>query len=619
MLPVERLHLDHVLQTVSVLESVVLRSFGPEGGQMLFIRDTGQAMLSRSGTKILTALRLEHPLARMVVECVLKHSAATGDGSKTFILLLASLLRMIHTTACKVPNVSHMYNSREAAVASTARRLAKKLVAFAFEELDDIFAMGVAPYGCCLSQEDYILTAQSQTNNPCVQKLLATFFHSRLGGTHSDLFSHLTSEMLINWIVRGEHPSKSLHFIYDNLPALHTPVSGFSISCSRLIEGQVIHRDFAAPCPQSDQQPVKAVILTGFLHPEVLCAGEVLQLGCEDNGTENSSWKQSIMQYSTWAESSLECAIARLRSLGVSVILSAVKQSAAALALAAQAEICIVECISEDELFLFGHLSGVSPVTDCRMIKPDDIALLTFCRPILLGSQRYVHVAFQDLDKRLIIKPCSLIICGAGEGQTDQYVCAFRDAIRMQLSTWRPIGTAASKQTSQLSKSESLHAEDQICKSLSFQQSLMGPGCVVPAGGTFELLLHHALLQHGRSVSGKADVDRFAVSQILANALLSIPKNIYSHSSRRFLETQTRLMGFINKQKHNTNLEQNLEEGIGNQHCCREINTPSEVFMLDLGLESLSCKYQLLLAVLQCVSNLLQVDTLLHINTTSHT
>lgn len=64
MVPVERLHLKHVLQTVCVLESVILRSFGPEGGQVLFIRDTGQAMLSRSGARILAALRLEHPLAR---------------------------------------------------------------------------------------------------------------------------------------------------------------------------------------------------------------------------------------------------------------------------------------------------------------------------------------------------------------------------------------------------------------------------------------------------------------------------------------------------------------------------------------------------------------------------
>lgn len=60
----EHLHLKHVLQTVSALESVIHSSFGPEGGQVLFTRDTAEAMLSRSGTRILTALRLEQPLAR---------------------------------------------------------------------------------------------------------------------------------------------------------------------------------------------------------------------------------------------------------------------------------------------------------------------------------------------------------------------------------------------------------------------------------------------------------------------------------------------------------------------------------------------------------------------------
>lgn len=66
MPPSERLRLEHVLEMVSALEAVILRSFGPEGGQVLFTRNTGQAMLSRSGTRILSALHLEHPLARSV-------------------------------------------------------------------------------------------------------------------------------------------------------------------------------------------------------------------------------------------------------------------------------------------------------------------------------------------------------------------------------------------------------------------------------------------------------------------------------------------------------------------------------------------------------------------------
>jgi len=64
MQQLEQVNLKHVLQTVCVLEGVILRSFGPDGGQVLFTRDTGQLMLSRSGKRILTALHLDHPLAR---------------------------------------------------------------------------------------------------------------------------------------------------------------------------------------------------------------------------------------------------------------------------------------------------------------------------------------------------------------------------------------------------------------------------------------------------------------------------------------------------------------------------------------------------------------------------
>lgn len=327
---------------------------------------------------------------RTVVECVLKHSTVTGDGSKTFILLLASLLRMIHTTACKEPNVSHAYNSREAAEAATARHLADELLAFALEELDDLIAMGVVPYGSCLSWEDFTAKTQlpAHTNNHHVQKLLASFFHSRLGRTHCDFISDLTCELLTHWKFKNDPASLSLQFVNDNFPALHTPVSGFPISCSRLIEGQVIHRDFATPCPQTDHQPVRAVVFAGCLQPKLLSAGEVLELGCGEQGKE-----RSIMQFSTWAERSLECVIANLQSLGVSVLLSAVKQSAAVLALAAQADMCIVECVSEDELSLFGQLSGATPVSDCWMIEAEHVATLTFCRPILLGAHRYENTS----------------------------------------------------------------------------------------------------------------------------------------------------------------------------------------------------------------------------------
>lgn len=249
-------------------------------------------------------------------------------------------------------------------------------------------------------------------------------------------------------------------------------------------------------------------------------------------------------------------------------------------------------------------------------------------------------MSFHDSGEKVIVKPCSLVICGPGEGQTDQYACAFRDAIRMLLSTMEPTGmtvTTASKRNLQLNKSTSLHTNNHIPNVPPFQQCVLEPGCVIPAGGTFEFLLHHALLQHGScSVSDDTNMGVPAVSQLLANALLSVPRQIYSHSPRCFLQTQTRLLSVIQshshpfslvyEQEHNTIVIQGrgksecpLEEGKQSMHCCRKAVMSSKVFMLDSGLESVSCKYQLLLAVLQCVSSLLQVDTVLRSHTASHT
>lgn len=155
--------------------------------------------------------------------------------------------------------------------------------------------------------------------------------------------------------------------------------------------------------------------------------------------------------------------------------------------------------------------------------------------------------------------------------------------------------------------------------------SLLEPGCVISAGGTFEFLLNHVLLQHGRSrsVSDGKSVAIPEVSQLLADALLSVPRQIYSHRMQCFLLTQARLLSFIQSYSHPFSLVHKQEksvcphkEGKESIHCCREADTTSKVFMLKLGLESVSCKYRLFLAVLQCVSSLLQVDTVLH--TQSH-
>ncbi|MEJ1277203.1 hypothetical protein NN561_008116 [Cricetulus griseus] len=59
------------LRVVEALEAIASRCVGPEGGQVLCTKPTGEVLLSRDGGRLLEALHLEHPLARIVDGLVL--------------------------------------------------------------------------------------------------------------------------------------------------------------------------------------------------------------------------------------------------------------------------------------------------------------------------------------------------------------------------------------------------------------------------------------------------------------------------------------------------------------------------------------------------------------------
>ncbi|KAG7271056.1 hypothetical protein CRUP_037955 [Coryphaenoides rupestris] len=654
MQQLEPVTLTHVLQTVCVLEGVILRSFGPDGGHVLFTRDTGQLMLSRSGKRILTALRLDHPLARMVVECAWKHSEVTGDGSKTFILLLAALLRGIESAAGRGSIASHAAMTR-------ARHTAHELLAFGLEELGEVIRAGVDPHAVVLSWEgggrrcdeedpphsDSDTDTDTETD---IKRLLSAFFYTRLGRTHARLMSCLTSDLISPWRCAADPPSLALRFLEKNFAALHTPVCGLPSGSSRLVEGQVIHRDFATePPPQQEQQQplIKAVALFGCsLQPSV--EGVVLKVGGSPgpvgvSGTEGHA-DGGILKYSVWAERSLEEAIGTLRGLGVTLLLCAGKQSEAALARARCGGICVVECVDKEELSLFAELSGARPAVDCRWIGRENVAQLAFCKPIVLGAHRYVHVVFATPELRGGVQPHSLVLCGAGEGQAVQCARAVRDALCMLLTMWEPWQRSAEdddrasshphKQTD--ADTETRTRDHADSSGASFRKGTPDSRCVLPAGGAFEFLLHRALLQQGSqacsSVSqppargggggggcggcggGGGGSGGPALCQLLADALLSIPRRIYSHRPRHFLQRLSCMGNGSSSSSSSTwlcsGLQRNGDDGGERNNVSAAAGEQSRG--RDAGLESVFCKYQLVLAVLQCLSRVLSADAVLH-------
>ncbi|XP_064175589.1 Bardet-Biedl syndrome 10 protein homolog [Anguilla rostrata] len=336
---VQRVELGTLLQVTQALEAVVGPCFGPSGGQVLFTRDSGEVLITRDGRRILTSLRFDHPVARVLVGCVSAHCKITGDGAKSFLLLLGALLRGIHG--------DHLHGIQ-------ARRVAHILLSFQTLVLDGVIGQGLAR-----------ALSFSRTPPTCARSRTPTSGERRRAPTGGDC----TGVTLI-----------ARHFA-----ALHAPVPGLPVSRSRVLEGLVIHRDFAVRCPG-------------------------------DGPLERGHKRAAPVPLAPLAE-----------------------QSELALDLARRAGLSVVECVDSDELALFCRLAGAELFADpgdWSLIGEEHVATVTFCKPVVLGPDRLAHVGFPEGRG---LAPHCLVLCGPSPGLAEQCSTAFCGLFRMLQRVCEPV------------------------------------------------------------------------------------------------------------------------------------------------------------------------------------
>ncbi|KFV98868.1 Bardet-Biedl syndrome 10 protein, partial [Fulmarus glacialis] len=126
---------------------------------------------------------------------------------------------------------------------------------------------------------------------------------------------------------------------------------------------------------------------------------------------------------------------------------------------------------------------------------------------------------------------------------------------------------------------------EKSCVSIAqnYSNSLIEAGSVLPVGGYFEILLHYYIRYYAKQFQ-QSQVT--VISNVVADALLSIPKSLYRTTEQNSF-TKFYLKA-INALKKNEPLPVN-----------------------EKGLESVYCKYQLVISVLRCVTELLSIDLII--------
>ncbi|NXC49045.1 BBS10 protein, partial [Penelope pileata] len=190
---------------------------------------------------------------------------------------------------------------------------------------------------------------------------------------------------------------------------------------SRVLPGLVLRGRLAACCPAGGE--LKALVVTRPLRPEPAAPG--VERAVHSEGQQRAALG--------WCGRSAAAELERLRSCGVGLLLSGVRQHEEVIYHARLHGVSVVECLSLEEIALICEIAGISPYepfSDSMQTEIPEEAVVTFCQPLLLGSQLYVHLGLCSVGT---FQPHSLVLCGPIDAVPEQHAAALQGAFTMLL------------------------------------------------------------------------------------------------------------------------------------------------------------------------------------------
>ncbi|XP_062860586.1 Bardet-Biedl syndrome 10 protein isoform X2 [Trichomycterus rosablanca] len=595
------------LSVAGALECVVQHCIGPDGGSVLFTKDTGEMLITRHGQRILTTLRLDHPIARTVLECVSAHDHVTADGSKSFILLLAALLREIRnsTDRCHQASCNLAYT----------RKLANQFLAICCNELDGVIAHGVVPYASSLFE-----LGGCELEGGVLSALVGGYMAGRVNTCQAAVLTPVLCE-LYNRVSNDANSSakESVLFLHSNFSSLCTDVPGLPSSKSHVVEGLVLAGKWSVLTETEGEGPVKAL---------VVCENLAASFKGDDSVT--------IYFQKDWmlrSESLMQQRLAKILQLQVNVLLSSVKQSDLVLEWARLNSISVLECCDSAQLDLLCELTAAEVIPQQPLLR---VATLTHCSCLQIGGCKYANLGIPPYKS---LHMHSLVLCAPTPGALEQSVSVSRGVFAMlQHLTQSFLRTREQSNETPSSSDSHVHQIDRdkvaqthesqnekLCGSsllyegahssisdqsresplnANFWDGILKAGAVVPVGGAFEFLLHHSLSQNSNHGDSESKI-------LLAKAILSVPRLLNSHKPRYFLQQHAQFLRHLQLLKQGR-LMNEFGSGSESQFGFRSAGSGS------LCVEPVCSKQHLVASVLQCVNRLLCVGTILHTTTSLH-
>lgn len=352
---------------------------------------------------------------RMMISCISTHCSLTGDGAKTFIILLSALLQ----------GLEKLDKGEFSFCKNLQGRDAHKEKCYGLKQISSFFRMIQMHILDHIVQQDLdkhfssvFSVYDTEISRSAMQLVLEAYFCGKVGNNTQTFLSHLSCDYFFN-ATAGKNRSEVLCLVDEYFVELHTTVVGLPVSSSRILDGLVLHRDFAVYCPADGDQ--RTLVVTEPIQSVLSDLGEEVVV------TADSQYWTS----QNWITKRTETIINHMQQNNIKVLLSSVKQQETVHYCARKSGISVVECLSAEEISLICRITGISPFRpslDHIHSEITGVAIANFCQPLRLGARRYVHIG---LTKTLAFQPHCMILCGPVHGVTEQHVQAFHGAFKM--------------------------------------------------------------------------------------------------------------------------------------------------------------------------------------------
>ncbi|XP_078608503.1 BBSome complex assembly protein BBS10-like isoform X1 [Branchiostoma floridae x Branchiostoma japonicum] len=551
--------------------SILQGSFGPNTLHNMISTATGQVLIASDGSTIIKSLHLSHPIGNLIMDAVQSHHAITGDGTKTFLLILREALQTICNICEKETTHSHI---KDQVQKGQVQQLCIQMSQAFSRLLDHTFPEVVLP----TVLKHAVVT--DFDNLPQVRKYCLNIVNTFLSGKFTVRVVEILTEIVCSVVFKTAADVKDLSTavlqLIDDFELVWLEVPGKPVSSSHVVDGIILLRDFAVKADHKDS--INFAILETPLEPSKTETHSTLYVRNEEELSVVHSWKQKTVQ----------AMIKELESKDVNVLLTSEHVSDMVLYLCKAANISVVHHVPKEELQRLRRLSSLQPlIVSSWDVESISVGQATFCKQITCGQNRCVHIALKENSD---IRAVQGIICGPNSGLCKLFTNAMHNALKV-VRIWLDVTNS----NCHLVKS----VNDSLLKGSSYDWTNCGvkPSLLL-GGGTFEMLVHRCLHEH----VGHTRDSKFSVAcKVLSEAVLSVPRTLHANSNIHKSSTNS----FPRLLARATMRECTGIDGYSGQ--LMDSNAASPVY------EPIRAKYLLLCHVVQVLQQILRIDSLVSV------